>query len=123
MPLTVTARTEGNLAIVELQGSLTLGPSLSALRSKVREVLAADNIKGLILKVGLVSIVDSAGIGELTAAYALAARRGCPLRLVEVPAVLRHLLELTRLETLLPSVPDLAAAKKQLNGLSARNSG
>ena len=123
MALTVSARTEGNLAIVDLEGQLTLGPSLIGLRNKVREVLAAENVKGLILRVTRVTAVDSAGIGELTVAYGLAARRGCPVRLVEVPPILRKLLELTRLDTLLPSAADLASAKKQLNGLSARNTG
>ncbi|MBV9294809.1 MAG: STAS domain-containing protein [Acidobacteriaceae bacterium] len=116
MPLTITSRIEDNLAILELAGSLTLGPSLKALRENARELLKSANVSGIILRVAQVTNTDSSGLGELTVVYTFASRRGCPIRLVEVTPRLRQMLELTRLDGLLPSAIDLVTAKKELKG-------
>ncbi len=114
MPLTITSRMEDNLAIIELAGSLTLGPSLKALRENARELLKTANVSGMILRVAGVTSTDSAGLGELTVVYTFASRKGCPIRLVEVSPRLRQMLELTRLDGLLPSATDLVTAKREL---------
>ena len=115
MSLSVTSRIDDNFAILLLAGNLTLGPSLNILRDTARDVLKTTNLSGLILNVGGVTKTDSAGLGELTVVYTLATRRKCPLRLVEVSPTLQKMLELTRLDGLLPSAPNLAAAKKELH--------
>ncbi len=114
MPLSVTSRIEDGFAILELAGSMTLSPSLNALRDTAREVLNTNKLSGLILRVAGVTATDSAGLGELTVVYTFATRRKCPLRLVEVSPSLHKMLELTRLDGLLPSAPDIATAKKEL---------
>jgi anti-sigma B factor antagonist len=114
MPLTVSSRLEGNIAVLELDGSLTLGPSLSTLRQTATQTLSESNLAGIILQVGRVTTVDSAGLGELTVVYTLAIQRRCPIMLVEVSPTLQKMLEVTRLDALLPSAPDISAAKKQL---------
>lgn len=114
MPLTIASRIEDRLAIVELSGSLTLGPQLGSLRRAVRELLERNSVTGLILQVSELTGTDSSGLGELTVVYSFACRRKCPLLLVGVSATLRNMLEMTHLDGLLPTAPDLAAAKKQL---------
>jgi|GEM_PF-764137 len=121
MPLTVTSRIEDNLAILDLTGSLTLGPSLSTLRDTARQLLSKTGVSGIILRVADVTTTDSAGLGELTVIYTFATRRGCPIRLVEVSPNLRKMLELTRLDGLLPSTGDLATAKKELKKATGEN--
>lgn len=117
MSLTVSSRVEDNLAILELEGSLTLGPSLSALRETARRSLDKDKVAGLILQVTDVTMTDSAGLGELTVVYTLATKRGCPIMLVGVSSTLQKMLEVTHLDALLPSATDLASAKKRLKEL------
>lgn len=114
MPLSVTSRIEDGCAILELSGTLTLGPSLSTLRDTARAVLSTNKVSGLILDLASVSATDSAGLGELTVVYTMAARRNCSLRLVEVSPRLLKLLELTRLDGLLQAAANIAAAKKEL---------
>lgn len=114
MPLSVTSRMEDGFAILELSGTLTLGPSLNALRDEARDALNTNKVSGLILDVAAISAVDSAGLGELTVVYTLAARRNCSLRLVQVSPRLLKLLELTRLDGLLQTAADVTSAKKEL---------
>lgn len=114
MALNVTSRTEESFAVLELSGTLTLGPTLSSLRDAAREALGNSRISGLILHVGGISIVDSSGLGELTVVYTLASKRHCPLRLVAVSPSLRRMLEMTRIDELLPSSVSLATAKGEI---------
>jgi anti-anti-sigma factor len=114
MPLSVTSRIEDGCAILDLSGTLTLGPSLNTLRDRAREILSTNKVSGLILRFAAVTATDSAGLGELTVVYTLAARRNCSLRLVEVSPRLLKLLELTRLDGLLHASSDIAAAKREL---------
>ena len=114
MPLNVTSRLEDDFAILELEGSLTLGPSLTTLREVAREMLNGRKVAGIILQVGGVTVTDSSGLGELTVVYTLAASRNTPIRLVEVSPNLRKMLIMTRIDELLPAASDVASAKSEL---------
>jgi anti-sigma B factor antagonist len=114
MPLSIDKRVEQNVTVLLLSGPLTLGPSLYALNQAARKTLEAPTTEALILDVGGVTIVDSAGLGELTLVYTLATRRNCRVVLIGVTPTLRHALEVTHLDALLPSCPDVNAAKKFL---------
>ena len=111
MPLTVTSRREDGFVILSLKGSLTLGPLLSSIREAARAAMARGDLSGLILDVGGVTLTDSSGIGELTVVYSLALKHHCPLRLVGVSSSLQRMLQMTRIDELLPSAPSLTAAK------------
>ena len=121
MPLTVAPRVEEDIAILELSGTLTTGPWLVEVRNKARQLMDGQKLKGLIVHVGAVTKTDTSGLGELTAVYSLASKQGCPIRLVCVRPDLRKVLELTRLDGILPSAIDIAAAKRDLkrNGPNA----
>jgi anti-sigma B factor antagonist len=114
MPLTINSRFEDNFAVLELAGTLTLGPWLSTVRETARRTLDRNKVAGMILSVAEVTSVDSAGIGELTVVYTLATKRGCPIMLVEVSPTLHKMLEVTHLDALLPAANNVASAKKQL---------
>jgi hypothetical protein len=103
MALNVTSRLEDNFGILHLAGSLTLGPSLSALREAARKVLGMGDLYGLIL-----------WVAEVTIVYTFASKRKCPIRLVGVSPSLHKMLEMTRLDELLQAADDLASAKQQL---------
>jgi anti-anti-sigma factor len=112
MPLTVASRLEEDIGILELSGTLTTGPWLVDVRNKARQLLDGQKLKGLIAHVGAVTKTDTSGLGELTAVYSFASKQGCPIRLVAVRPDLRKVLELTRLDGILPSAADIAAAKR-----------
>ena len=114
MALTVSSRLEENFAVLGVSGSLTLGPPLNTLRDTIRQALNAPHLAGVILCVGEVTVVDSAGLGELTVLYTLAAKRGCAVRLVGESPSLRKMLTMTRIDGLLPSAADVATAKREL---------
>ena len=112
MPLTVNSRVENEIAILDLEGSLTLGPSLHNLRNAARQVLASSKLSGIVMRTSGVTKTDSAGLGELTVVYSLAVKRGCRVALAGVNQNLRVMLEITHLDGLLPAAEDLAGAKK-----------
>ncbi|SRR5579875_2025704 len=112
--LTITPRIEDEIGILELAGTLTLGPSLISLRNTARQLLEGNKLRGVIVQVGAVTQTDSSGLGELTVVYTLATKKGCALRLVNVKPELRKLLMLTRLDGLLTTCADLASAKSEI---------
>jgi len=116
MALTVTHKVDDGFGILHLAGNLTLGPSLNVLREAARQVLAASKLSGLILEVGEVTTIDSAGLGELTVVYNFANQKRLGVRLVETTQPLLKMLEMTRLEELLPPAKDLPTAKRELLG-------
>ena len=121
MPLTVISRVEDNVAILELTGSLTLGPTLNALRETTRQVLSTNKILGIILQMAGVAVTDSSGLGELTVVYTLATKRKCPIRLVMVSPNLKKMLEMTRIDELLPTSADIPTAKAELKRKSGNS--
>jgi anti-anti-sigma factor len=116
MALSVTSAVEDNVAILQLTGSLTLSPSLAMLRRAAKDALSAKKLSGMILGVSGITMTDSSGVGELTIVYTMATRGGCPLMLAGVPTGLRNILEMTRLDALLPSADGIEAAKRKLKG-------
>jgi anti-sigma B factor antagonist len=114
MALTVTQRVEEGFGVLQLTGPLTLGPSLNGLREAARQLLANGKLNGLILQVGEVTSVDSAGLGELTIVYNFANRQRMGIRLVGSTPSLLKMLDMTRLEELLPPCKDMQSAKQEL---------
>lgn len=102
MPLTITWRIEESLAIMELAGALTLGPSLLGLRETARQILRNNKVSGLAIRVANVTVTDSSGLGELTVIYTIATNRGCGVRLLDVTPSLRRMLRITCIDELLP---------------------
>lgn len=114
MPLTVVARLEEDIAILDLSGSLTLGPHVALLRRTVRQLLADQKVRGFIVNAAEVIAVDSSGLGELTLIYSLISGARRQLILAGPSAGLGQMLAMTHLDELLPTAPDVAAAQKRL---------
>jgi len=74
MALETRSRQAGKVRIVELAGSITLGPGAAGFRRSLAEAL--DSSPRLVLDLAAVDRIDSAGIGELLAAYTSATRKG-----------------------------------------------
>ena len=96
---------------IQLGGRLTLGPQLLQFGRRVAEILARRSACGVLLDMGGVEEIDSAGLGELVILYTTASDYGCRLCLVGTTPRLAQLLETTKLSGILPCFDDLPAAR------------
>jgi anti-sigma B factor antagonist len=98
MSLSVNVRHSGNVAILDLNGKITLGESTGLLRDNMQRVLAQGS-KSIILNLAGVSYVDSAGLGELVGLYTTAKNQGGAVKLVSLQKKLHDLMQITKLHT------------------------
>jgi anti-sigma B factor antagonist len=103
-------RMVGDVAIVTVTGDITLNKGGDvALRDKVRSLLQQGYHK-VLLDLGAVSYVDSAGLGELVQAYATTKNKGGSLKLLRATKRITDLLIITKLVTVFDSYDTEAAA-------------
>jgi anti-sigma B factor antagonist len=97
MPLSkATFREVGVVTIVDLSGLLRLGESSAVLRTAIRELIEKQQGK-IVLNFRDVTEIDSAGIGELVAAYSTVKSRDGRLKLLNPPKKVCDMLKLTQL--------------------------
>ncbi len=65
MSLKMQTREVSGVTIIDLSGQITLGEASAALREEVRDQLGSGSSK-ILLNLGDVTYIDSAGLGELT---------------------------------------------------------
>jgi anti-sigma B factor antagonist len=103
-------RMVGDVAIVEITGDITLSKGGDVIiKDKVQSLLQQGNRK-LLLDLGNVSYVDSAGLGQLVQVYATTSHLGGGLKLLRVTKRLKDLLVLTKLLTVFETFDDEAEA-------------
>jgi len=97
MPSSTTSfRDVGAVTIVDLSGWLMLGESSAALREAIRELIGKGRNK-IILNLCNVTAIDSAGVGELVAAYTTIKTGEGRLKLLNPPQKVHEILSLTQL--------------------------
>ena len=94
----LSSRHAGKIAVVRLDGRLTLSPALHKLKPRVDTILASNSSTGLVLDLSAVPDIDSAGIGELLTIHTSATRRGMRVALASVDRRVTEVLEITRLD-------------------------
>ena len=103
-------RMAGDVAIVEIVGDITLNKGGDVIiKDKIQSLLQQGNRK-LLLDLGNVSYVDSAGLGQLVQIYATTSHLGGALKLLHVTKRLNDLLILTKLLTIFESYDNEADA-------------
>lgn len=90
-------RHHGKVTVVDLSGKITIGEGDIKLRESVHSLLD-EGRKNIVLNLGGVSYMDSAGIGELVACYKRAAEKGAGLKLLNPNGKVQDLLILTKLQ-------------------------
>ena len=93
-------REVGAVTIVDLRGLLMLGESSAVLGQAIRELIRKERSK-IILNFRDVTAIDSAGVGELVAAYTATKTSGGRLKLLDPPKKICDMLELTKLSRVL----------------------
>ncbi len=97
------------IAVARVSGRLTIGRELADLSEALEGVLDA-GWRRIVFDLDAVPYVDSAGVGELVACRRTVRERGGVLVLARPRGRVRDLLELTRIETLVPVFADVHGA-------------
>ena len=95
----ISERTIGDVVVIDVSGKITLGDGGDvALRDKMRSLIQQGH-KNVLLNLGEVSYVDSAGLGQIVQSYATVMRSGGSLKLLNVTKRIKDLLSITKLLT------------------------
>jgi anti-sigma B factor antagonist len=106
----IEQRVSGDVTIVTINGDITLNKGGDVLlKDKIHSLLQQGN-KKILLDLGGVSYVDSAGLGQLVQVRQTAAGGGGSLKLMNVTKRLKDLLVVTKLVTVFDSYDSEAEA-------------
>ncbi len=109
MALKMTSREVDGISILTLEGRIVLGEESNALREQVKSMLAAGKRK-VVLNMGQVTYIDSAGLGTLVAAHHSARTQGATLKLSNLGKKFQEILQVTKLLTVFEVYDSEAAA-------------
>ena len=110
-----TRRIEPGITVLELTGKIALGRESQRIETLVHDLLR-QNEKKIILDITRVDHLDSTGIGILAYCYGTVNRSGGDLRIAGAAGKVLHLLQITRLDGVLPLCSTLQAATASLGG-------
>ncbi len=105
----ITERTIGEVTFLDLSGKIVLGAGDAALRDEVGRVIAAGSRK-VVLNLGGVSYMDSAGLGELVRCHSRMSQAGGSIKLLNLTKRVNELLVITKLVTVFESFESEAEA-------------
>lgn len=94
----IDERTVGAVTILDMKGKMTLGDGDELLRKVVSAVIEKGGRK-IVLNLGDVPYIDSAGLGEIVRAYTTVGRQGGSLKLLNLTKRITDLLSITKLLT------------------------
>lgn len=106
----ISERMVGDVVIVDVSCKITLGDGGDAiLKDKMRSLIQQGQ-KKVLLNLGEVSYVDSAGLGEIVQAYAAVTKSGGALKLMNTTKRIKDLLSITKLLTVFDTYDSEAEA-------------
>jgi anti-sigma B factor antagonist len=108
-------RIAGNVAIITINGDITLNKGGDILLKDKVQSLIQQGQKNIVVDLGGVSYVDSAGLGQLVQAYATTKNKGGALKLLNVTKRLKDLLVVTKLLTVFDTYEDEKTALASFN--------
>jgi anti-sigma B factor antagonist len=108
-------RQVGGITVLDISGRITLGEGNIMLREIVQGLIEKGN-KNVLLNLGEVEYVDSAGVGELVRSFTTIRKQGGQLKLVNLNKKVRDLLEATNLHRVFEIQEDEASAIKSFSG-------
>ena len=109
MALTIVEKEVKGVTVLQLAGRVTLGDESSQLRTKIKDLLAQGK-KRLVLDLGNVSYIDSAGLGTLVAGYTSAQSQGANIKLANLTKRFNEQLNITKLVTVFEVFDSVADA-------------
>ena len=109
MSMTMSSREVNGVSIIDLSGRLTMGETCAAIREEVHDAVS-QGARKILLNLADVSYIDSAGLGELTAAFTSVKNRGGALKLLNLTKRVHDLMQITKLYTVFDVYDDERAA-------------
>lgn len=109
MALRMTDRDVNGITVLDIEGRIVLGEESNSFRERVKSLLAAGK-KKIVLNMAQVSYIDSAGLGTLVATFHSARSQGATLKLVNLGAKFKEVLQVTKLMTVFDTYDNETAA-------------
>jgi anti-sigma B factor antagonist len=106
------------VTIVHISGRIELGEGSAAVRDLVRDLLGKGR-KKILLNLGDVDYIDSAGLGSLVSAFTSVRKEGGELKLLYLTKKVHDLLQMTKLYTVFDIVDDETAGIKSFDQSAA----
>jgi anti-sigma B factor antagonist len=100
---------DSGVAVVEIAGRLTLGDACQLLLQKIDELLRANKAR-VVLEVGQLEFMDSAGLGTVVACYSKAKKAGGNLVLAAPQKKVFDTFKITHMDSVVKSFPTAEAA-------------
>lgn len=94
----IKERVVEGVSVLDISGKIVLGEGDLQVRDRIKDLLA-DGQRQILLNLGDVSYVDSAGLGALISSYTTVKREGGQLKLVNLTKRIKDLLAITKLIT------------------------
>ena len=110
----IDERKIGNVTILDLKGKLTLGDGDELLRNKINGLVQVGS-KQIVLNLGQVPYIDSAGLGEVVRTYTTVKKQDGMLKLLNLTKRIQDLLMITKLLTVFDTFDNEVDAVKSFN--------
>jgi anti-sigma B factor antagonist len=107
--LRMAERDVNGITVLDIEGRIVLGEESNAFREKVKGLLASGK-KKIVLNLANVTYIDSAGLGTLVATFHSARSQGASLKLANLGAKFKEVLQVTKLMTVFDTYETEAAA-------------
>ncbi|HVG20818.1 MAG TPA: STAS domain-containing protein [Blastocatellia bacterium] len=101
----IKERVVDGVSVLDLSGKIVLGEGDSQVRDRIKDLLA-DGQRHILLNLGNVNYIDSAGLGALISGYTTTRREGGQLKLVNLTKRIQDLLAITKLITVFDTYDD-----------------
>jgi anti-sigma B factor antagonist len=107
--LRMAERDVNGVTVVDIDGRIVLGEESNAFREKIKSLLAAGK-KKIVLNLANVVYIDSAGLGTLVATFHSASSQGATLKMTNLGAKFKEVLQVTKLMTVFDTYESETAA-------------
>lgn len=100
---------DSKVTVAAIEGRMTLGTSLMFLEGDLKKLIEG-GARQLVLNLADVHAIDSAGLGVMIGLAGILRKGGGGVRLASVPTKVREVLEIVKVQEVLPVFPDVATA-------------
>ena len=111
MSMTITLRRLDDVAILDLEGRITIGDGTIVLRARIQELLK-DGDEKFLLNLAQVNYIDSSGLGQLVSSFTAVRKQGGQLKLLNLTHRIQDLMQITKLLTVFDVFEDETEALK-----------
>lgn len=109
MSVSIKTREISDVVVVDLAGRITLGEPTRAVRAALGDVISEGH-KKILVKLGEVEFMDSAGLGELLNAFRTLGNQGGQMKLLNVTSPVLGLMKTTGMDQVFEFLNDETTA-------------